>query len=365
MTHSAHDALPLSRGPAPRNRLWLAPLTNTQSHADGTISEDELRFLTMRARGGFGVVMTCAMHVQANGQGFPGQLGIFDDVHVAGLARLAAAIHAHGGVAYAQLFHGGMRANAELTGEAPVSATAQERKGARALALAEVEALRDAFIAAALRAERAGFDGVELHGAHGYILAQFLSPTLNTREDRYGGDLAGRARLLLEVLGGVRDACGPDFTVGVRLSGERFGITLAEMRTLSAQLLGDARLDFLELSLWDSFKEPAEEEHQGRSLLSHFTEHERGGVRLGVAGKIMSGADVRRALAAGADFVSLGRAAILHHDFPARLGADADFAARPIPVSAETLRAEGLGDAFVAYMGGWKGFVAGEADTPA
>ncbi|MEO0322407.1 MAG: NADH:flavin oxidoreductase [Myxococcota bacterium] len=357
MTLSPHDALPLSRGPAPRNRLWLAPLTNTQSYADGTISADELRFLTLRARGGFGVVMTCAMHVQANGQGFPGQLGIYADAHVPGLTRLAKAIHEHGGVAYAQLFHGGMRANAELTGEALVSATAQQRKGARALTRVEVEALRDAFIAAALRAERAGFDGVELHGAHGYVLAQFLSPTINTRDDDYGGDLAGRARLLREVLEGVRAACRPDFTVGVRLSGERFGITLAEMRALCAELLADARLDYLDLSLWDSFKEPAEEEHQGRSLMSYFTDLERGDVRLGVAGQIMSGADVRRALGAGADFVCLGRAAILHHDFPRRLEADRDFAARALPVSAATLREEGLGDAFVSYMGGWKGFV--------
>src|SRR5215472_3980062 len=94
--------LALQRGPAWRNRFMLAPLTNSQSHPDGTLSDDEFDWLTYRATGGFGLVMTCAAHVQAAGQGFPGQLGIFADKHVAGLTGLAAAIKAQGSVAVAQ-----------------------------------------------------------------------------------------------------------------------------------------------------------------------------------------------------------------------------------------------------------------------
>ncbi|MEM1416521.1 MAG: NADH:flavin oxidoreductase [Myxococcota bacterium] len=350
--------LPFLRGPAMKNRFMLAPLTNTQSHDDGTLSDDERNWLVMRARGGFGVTMTCATYVQDDGKGFPGQLGIAHDAHLPGLTRLAREIREAGSLGLVQLYHGGMRAPAELIGGAPLCPSPNERKGARGMSLEEVHALRDAFVAAALRAERAGFDGVELHGAHGYVLAQFLSPTLNRRGDAYGGGLEGRTRLLLEILDEVRAQCRKDFIVGVRLSGERFGITLEEMRALSARLLADAQLDFLDLSLWDAFKEPHEEAHQGRSLLAYFTELERGDVRLGVAGKVMSAADVRRALEAGVDFVTLGRAAILHHDFPERMRADADFTPRPLPVSRATLREEGLGEAFVRYMSGWEGFVA-------
>jgi 2,4-dienoyl-CoA reductase-like NADH-dependent reductase (Old Yellow Enzyme family) len=99
----------LTRGPAWKNRFMLAPLTNTQSHPDGRMSDDEFNWLTARADGGFGLVMTCAAHVQRTGQGFPGQLGVFSDDHLAGLTRLADAIRAKGAVSSVQLHHAGIR----------------------------------------------------------------------------------------------------------------------------------------------------------------------------------------------------------------------------------------------------------------
>ena len=93
------EPLPLARGPAMKNRFMLAPMTNCQSHADGRLSDEEFHWLTMRAAGGFALTMTCAAHVQANGQGFPGQLGIFGDQHIEGLTRLATAIKAKGSIA--------------------------------------------------------------------------------------------------------------------------------------------------------------------------------------------------------------------------------------------------------------------------
>ncbi len=104
--------LSFTRGPALKNRFMLAPLTNLQSHADGRLSDDEFHWLTLRAQGGFGLTMTCAAHVQAIGQGFPGQLGIYSDDHLEGLTRLAAAIKAAGSRAFVQLHHAGMRAPA-------------------------------------------------------------------------------------------------------------------------------------------------------------------------------------------------------------------------------------------------------------
>jgi len=352
--------LAFARGPGMKNRFMLAPLTNLQSHPDGRLSDDEFHWLTLRAKGGFGLTMTCAAHVQRQGQGFPGQLGVFSDAHVEGLTRLAAAIKAEGSLAMMQLHHAGMRAPAKLIGGAPVCPSDNAETGARAMSLAAIEQLAEDFIAAALRAERAGFDGVEIHGAHGYVISQFLSPEINQRTDRYGGSLENRARLLFDIVAGVRAQCRAGFVVGVRLSPERFGLRLAEIRAVAQLLLAGGAIDLLDLSLWDVAKEPEEAEFKGRTLLSWFTELERGATRIGAAGKIMSAEDARRVLAAGADFCVIGRAAILHHDFPLRVQADPGFKSVPLPVTADYLRNEGLGPAFVGYMGTWKGFVQAE-----
>jgi len=347
------------RGPAMQNRLMLAPLTNLQSHPDGTLSHDEHRWLTLRAQGGFGLTMTAAAHVQRIGQGFPGQVGVFSDIHIPGLARLAEDIRKAGSLAVVQLHHAGMRSPAALIGEAPVCPSEDADTGSRALTLDEVHQLRDDFIAAAVRADKAGFDGVEIHGAHGYIVCQFLSAETNRRTDVYGGSPENRARLVLEILDGVRAACRPDFNLGLRLSPERFGLSLMEVRDLVGRLFSEAKIDYLDMSLWDCFKEPVEEAHRGRTLMSYFTDLPRGDVRLGVAGKIMSAADARAMLDAGADFVLLGRAAILHHDWPQKARANPDFRPVSLPVTRAHLEAEGLGPAFVTYMSTWAGFVDG------
>jgi 2,4-dienoyl-CoA reductase-like NADH-dependent reductase (Old Yellow Enzyme family) len=351
--------LQLQHGPAMKNRFMLAPLTNLQSHPDGRLSDDEFRWLTLRARGGFGLTMTCAAYVQAQGQGFPGQLGIFSDIHLEGLTRLAAEIKRYGSVAIAQLHHAGMRSPKDLIGVQPVCPSDNAETGARALSSAEVEQLAEDFVAAAVRAEKAGFDGIEIHGAHGYVLCQFLSSEINLRDDRYGGSLDNRARIIDDVISGIRARCRPDFIVGLRLSPERFGMKLDEIRTLARRLMTAGQIDFLDMSLWDVFKEPQDEAFKGRSLLSCFTELERGRVALGAAGRISSGADAARCLEEGLDFVVIGRAAILHHDFPERVRADPGFTPVALPVTEAHLRAEGVGQAFVGYLRTWKGFVAG------
>ena len=351
------DPLTFASGATMKNRFMLAPLTNLQSHADGVLSEDEYRWLTMRARGGFGATMTCASHVQAAGKGFPGQLGCFADTHLEGLTRLAAGIRDHGSLALLQLHHAGMRSPEEEIGQAPVCPSDNAETGARGLALEEVEELAEDFILAALRAERAGFNGVELHGAHGYMLCQFLSPTINQRDDRYGGSLENRARIVLDIIDGVRSRCRPDLVLGLRLSPERFDIRLGEMQELARELFQQGKIDFLDMSLWDSFKEPEEDGFKGRTLLSCFTELDRGEVRLGTAGKIRSAEAARRCVDAGADFVLPGRAAILHHDFPAQIAANDQFEPVRNPVSKAYLTSQGLGPAFVEYMASWKGFV--------
>jgi 2,4-dienoyl-CoA reductase-like NADH-dependent reductase (Old Yellow Enzyme family) len=340
-----------------KNRFVLAPLTNTQSHTDGTLSDDEYRWLTMRAQGGFGLTMTCAAHVQGIGQGFPGQLGIFGDQHLEGLTRLASAIKSEQSLAIVQLHHAGMRSPEALIGESPVCPSNNAETSAVALSTEAVDQLIEDFICAAQRAVKAGFDGVEIHGAHGYILAQFLSPTINQRQDQYGGSIENRMRPIMQIIEGIRERCPSNFLLGLRLSPERFDLHLPDIIEVAKRSFADAKIDFLDMSLWDSFKEPEDEAYQGRSLLSYFTELERGDVKLGIAGKLRNPDEVRRIMEADIDFVMLGRAAILHHDFPLKMQANSDFTPIRNPVSADHLRNEGLGEAFITYMSSWKGFV--------
>ncbi|MEQ1492977.1 MAG: NADH:flavin oxidoreductase, partial [Terricaulis sp.] len=283
---SLTDPLKFRSGATLKNRFVLSPLTNSQSFPDGTLSDEEYRWLTMRAEGGFALTMTCAASSQEEGVSFPGQLGFHDDRHLQGLTRLAAKINEEGSHSVVQLQHGGLRAM-----NSPKAPSSDEKLKAEAMTLDEVKQSRDHFIAAAQRAERAGFQGAELHGAHGYLICSFLSPELNRRDDAYGGDPERRARFLFEIVDGVRAATKPGFSLGVRLSPERWGIQTLEIRDIAQRLMNEAKTDYIDMSLWDVKKEPNDEALKGRTLASYFTELKRGDTRLGAAGKIMSAQD--------------------------------------------------------------------------
>ena len=344
-------------GTTMKNRFMLSPMTNTQSHANGTLSDTEFNWLTMRAKGGFGMTMTCAAHVQAAGQGFPGQLGIFSEIQEAGHRRLTSAIKAEGSLAVIQLHHAGLRSPQELIGQAPMAPSDLPKYGAKGMTISEVEKLRKDFILAAKRAKDWGYDGVEIHGAHGYILSQFLSSEFNLRKDNYGGSLENRSRLIFEIVDGIRETCGPEFLLGIRLSPERFGMQLSEVKQVCSRLANEGRTDFIDLSLWDWQKEPEEEEYKGKTLLACFMELDFKEVRVAVAGKIVSGKDAAELLTQGVDFLAIGKAAILHYDFPKLVEANPNFKARPTPVTEAYLKEQGLGPEFIKYMDRWPDFV--------
>ena len=352
-----NDRITFKCGKAMTNKFMLAPLTNSQSNEDGSLSEEEFNWLTLRAKGGFGLVMTCASHVQRVGQGFPRQLGIFSDELSDGHKKLSKEIKKHGSLAVIQLHHAGMRSPEDLIGQKPVCPSENEKFGARSLTLSEVEDLKSDFVNAAIRAKKWGYDGVEIHGAHGYILSQFLSSEINTRTDDYGGTLENRLRLIRDIIFAVRKECGNDFLLGIRLSPERFGMDLMEVKKACQILIEDQQIDFLDISLWDSFKLPANEKYHSKSLLDHFLELERNEVKLTVAGNIRNGKDVLNILKKGVDFVTIGRAAILHHDFPQKVIKNNDFKTIETPVSVQYLKNEGLSGNFIDYMRKWQGFV--------
>ena len=351
------DSVSFAHGTSMKNRFMLAPLTNQQSHVDGRMSDDEFRWLTMRAEGGFGLTMTCASHVDPRGQGFPGQLGCFGDQHLEGLSRLAHGLKEHGTLAIVQLHHAGRRSPVDLIGQSPVAPSIDEGTGAVALTTQEVHDLVESFIAAAERAERAGFDGVEIHGAHDYIVCEFLNSELNVRTDQYGGSVENRARIIFEIASGIRERCRPNFHLALRLSPEMFGMKTREVMEIYSMAVDCGHFDLIDMSLWSVFKEASDPEFAGQRLIDIFASLPRGDVRLAVAGHLYNADDMRACLDAGADIVALGRAAITNHDVPLLVAENPSFTMRELPVSRATLAKEGLGETFITYMSGWKGFV--------
>ena len=345
------------------NRVALAALTNGQSHADGTLGDEELRWLERRAAGGFGVVTTCAAYVALDGKAWAGELGVDDDAGLPGLRRLASAITAHGALAMVQLFHGGLRAAPELCGGTTWSASAYHDDSPgfqvpRAATADDLARVIDQFAAAARRCADAGWDGIELHGAHGYLLSQFLSTTYNRRDDAWGGALAARARLVREVVRAVRAAVPASFVVGIRLSPEDFGqargLDLDESLELARWLCDDG-IDFLHLSLWrahlDTSKRP------GIHALPLFRAACPADVALLAAGQVWTPADATALLERGADLVALGRAAIVNPDWPRHASEPGWEPLRP-PLSPAQLAERAVSPAFIGYLRKFKNLVA-------
>lgn len=167
--------------------------------------------------------------------------------------------------------------------------------------------------------------------------------------------------MLFEIVDGIREQCGRDFLLGVRMSPEKFGMDLQEVKTVCQQLIDDHAIDFLDVSLWDCFKESDDAKYQNLSLLEHFTSLERKNVLLTVAGKIRTGQDVHKILQSGVDFITIGRSGILHHDFPKKVIENPNFEPIETPVTKKYLTNEGLSPKFITYMGRWPGFVSKES----
>lgn len=369
MSHDLVAPLAFANGVVAPNRVWLAPMTNLQSEPDGTLGENELRWLARRADGGFGVIETCAAYVAQDGKAWPGQLGIHDDATLPGLTRLAARIEGAGARGLVQLFHGGVRASSKVSGVAPWSASTWQESGAsfevpRAATEEDLARVISSFKDAALRAERAGFSGVELHAAHGYLFSQFLSATMNTRSDRWGGSIEARARLLREVLAAVRAAVGPRFVVGVRISPEDFGfargLDLDESLRVSELLVADG-IDFLHLSLWDAAQRTKKRPEAHPIPLFRALVPAR--VPIVAAGAVWTLEEARALRALGADAIAIGRAAIGNPDWPSRVG-DPTFAPERPPYTRARLAALDVSDIFATYLTRWKGFVAEAGSGP-
>src|SRR6201747_62890 len=309
------------------NRFAMAPLTTDSSHEDGTAPENELEFVRRRAASGFGAAISSAAYVEQDGRSWQG-IGAAHDGHLSSLHRLAEAMRAAGGLAILQIYDGGRIAKPELTGEqclrAP-SAVASLRPGARtprAMTSDEVESLVASFREAASRARKAGFDGVEIHGANHSGGNQFFSPRANHRVDHWGGTLAKRMNFPLAVAQAVRDALGPKLIAGFRVTpfeAEADGYTLEDAKLLCHELarLG---LDYISVSLDDYrnsrparetrvYDGPVEKSHTpAKSPITEFARVIAGRSAVMASGGIKTCGDAEGAIELGADLVAVGRA---------------------------------------------------------
>lgn len=245
-----------------KNRLVMSPMGCGLANLDGTPSEDMIAFYEARAVGGAGIIIPEITRINdTHGAGLMRQLSVTKDRHIGPLAELAEAVHKHGSKILIQLHHPGRETVSALIGGQPVVAPSPipcklVKQETRALTIEEIQQLILQFIEGAVRVQKAGCDGVELHAAHGYLLHQFLSPYTNKREDEYGGSFENRLRMIIEIINGIRKECGPDFPIGVRLSVEEFldktGVTEEYIHIQDgikiAMALEQAGIDFIDTS---------------------------------------------------------------------------------------------------------------------
>lgn len=238
-----------------KNRIVMSSMVTQYAASNGEVTDQMIHYYAERARGGVGLIMIEATYVERQGDSYKFGLGADTDEMLPGLTRLTNAIHACGGKVGLQLQHGGRTAN-PLTNGGPIKLVSYipgvtPYEGARVLTREDIADLVKRYAEAALRAKKAGFDLVELHGAHGYLLNQFLSPFTNLREDEYGGSTENRLRFPLEVLSACREAVGKDFPLTVRLSVDEFngtGLTLQTSLPI-AQAFVDNGIDALNISV--------------------------------------------------------------------------------------------------------------------
>lgn len=232
------------------NRLVMPPMDTCYAGPQGEVTDQHIAYYEARARGGVGLIIVEASYVEESGRITYGELGIYRDELIPGLAKLADAIKLHGVKAAIQLIHGGIQANVPQ----PVGPSSIARKmipsarTPRELTTEEVENLVECFARAAARAKQAGFDMVEVHGTHGYLVTQFLSPLTNRRTDKYGSD---RALFAIEIVQRIKQLCGSSFPTIVRLCSDEFiegGISLEYAKTVAKRLVNEGGADALDIT---------------------------------------------------------------------------------------------------------------------
>ncbi|WP_397376014.1 NADH:flavin oxidoreductase [Paenibacillus sp. EPM92] len=320
-----------------KNRIGLAPMTRISASADGQASDMMLKYYESFAKGGFGFLITEGAYPdEAYSQGYFNQSGIANEKHVAAWQKVTDAVHQAGAKIIIQLMHAGAQSQGNTYKKELIAPSNTRAKGEqlpfyigegpyaapRPMTQADIQDVVEGFTAAAKRAKAAGFDGVEIHGANGYLLDEFLTDYMNQRTDEYGGSTENRVRLLVEVSQAVRQAVGNDLVVGIRISQGKVsdyqhkwagGEKDAEIIFSS---LSKAGLDYIHVTEYDATR-PA---FEGTELSLAALAKKYGTAPVIANGHLENPEKAEQLLASGeADVITLGKGALANHDWPLRI----------------------------------------------
>lgn len=335
---SSHDI----KGAHLRNRLAVAPMTRVTATPDGLVTQAMRDYYLRFAKGGFGLIITEGLYTdKAFSQGYPNQPGLADDEQAAAWSTLIQDLHARGALAFAQIMHAGALSQGNRYRSHSVAPSAVQPVGEQMtvyhgkgayrtpveMTEAEIDEAVQGFADAAGRAvETAGFDGIEIHGANGYLLDQFLTAHTNLRTDRWGGDIGQRMNVLVAVVAAVKERVGAKVPVGIRISQGKVndfqnkwpGGESDAQAVFSA--LADAKVDFIHVTEYEAWK-PAFEGTQDSlvSLASRYAP----GITIIANGSLHDPDRAAEVLRSGADLVALGRGALSNPDYPSLIEADA------------------------------------------
>jgi 2,4-dienoyl-CoA reductase-like NADH-dependent reductase (Old Yellow Enzyme family)/thioredoxin reductase len=311
-----------------RNRIIGSPMERNYCTAEGRVTQRYVDYMAARARGGAGLLYTEATYVDPRGKGRTCQMGLHDDSLIADFSRMVRAVHRHGGVVGPELNYGGRVVQPWISGLESRAPSVVPYAGAggfapRALDPGEIAEIVERFADAARRAAEAGCDFIGIHSAHGYLLSQFLSPCCNQRDDEYGGDLAGRMRFPLEVVGAVRKVIGSALPILYRISGDEHqdnGLSLRDVCAIAPHLVAagvdlvDVSAGMYETNWW--ITQPME---MPQGVLAPLAREVRRhvAVPVSVSGRITDPSVAEHLIASGtSDFVTLGRALHADPEFP-------------------------------------------------
>jgi len=309
-----------------KNRIVMAPMTTLYADEDGSVSNRLQDYILARARGGVGLIILEGAYTHWTGKGFPNQLSIEHDHSIPALKKVTTAVHREGAKIAVQLLHAG-RQNTLTSVQTPVAPSPIPcpvlKKAPRALTTAEIEEITDSFAEGALRAVEAGFDCIDIHAAHGYLINQFLSPYSNQRTDEYGKTLHGRARFLLETVEKVKAKAGPGFPISCRISADEFvagGLELEQSKRI-ARLLQERGISAIHVSggVYESAQMIIPPFGFGHGTLVHLAEGIKDAVDVPVSavGRIIEPQTAEEIISRGhADMVALGRALIADPNWP-------------------------------------------------
>ncbi|TCD26214.1 NADH-dependent flavin oxidoreductase [Pedobacter psychrodurus] len=320
-----------SNGIGLKNRIVMSPMTTWASNEDFTISDEEVEYYHKRVNG-VGLVITGCTHVTANGIGFTHEFAGYDDTFLPSLKKLADAAKSGGAPAILQMFHAGNKAipalipNGEVVSASAVSSGPivlfEKENLPKELSANEILDIIKAFGETTRRAIEAGFDGVEIHGAHGFLLQNFISPFFNTRNDQWGGSLENRLRFSLEILREVKNVVSKyadrPFLIGYRISPEEFPqqtYGLPETFILMDKLI-EEKIDYLHFSLLDAVNQkPIDPEHSEEPISVVLNNYVNNRVPVLVAGGITTPQMANQVLDYGVSMAAIGRTLIINPDW--------------------------------------------------